>query len=219
MLRWLLVGLLLGGVSCSPQALPAVPTLKILTYNVLQHPIQVGKRVPALLALCKTCDPDVLAFQEVTPWFRELLLREDWVKNYVPSDLSAPGGLLILSKYPMKASFYRALPGRLGRGVMVATLSVGGRDLRVATTHLESHLEDGPIRSAQLDLIFPLLEGMDSALLMGDFNFGDGEEPDTAHLDRRYQDLWKVLRPEDPGFTWNIERSPIDLPPLFGPRL
>ena len=93
--------------------------------------------------------------------------------------------------------------------MLVATLQKDGRRLLAATVHLESYLEDGPVRAAQLGEVFALLGKTEDAVLMGDFNFGDAEEPDSSHLDREYRDVWKVLKPAQPGYTWNVERSPL----------
>src|SRR5690606_23614534 len=69
------------------------------------------------------------------------------------------------------------------------------------------------IRAAQLDEIFAELgrerddPGVVATVFCGDLNFGDGEQPDTAHLDPEFVDLWTTLRPGEPGFTWDIEHS------------
>ena len=78
--------------------------------------------------------------------------------------------------------------------------------ITVATTHAESFLEDGPTRAQQLEVIFGRLAGSGDALVLGDFNFGDGE-PEEARVPAEYVDLWRALRPDEPGFTWDIERS------------
>jgi endonuclease/exonuclease/phosphatase family metal-dependent hydrolase len=45
------------------------------------------------------------------------------------------------------------------------------------------------------------------AVLLGDFNFGDGENPESMHLKTEYVDVWHVTNPDEKGFTWNIEKS------------
>ena len=54
---------------------------------------------------------------------------------------------------------------------------------------------------------FALLAPYEAAVLLGDLNFGDGEQPETGHLARRYVDLWTALHPDLPGYTWDMERS------------
>ncbi len=44
-------------------------------------------------------------------------------------------------------------------------------------------------------------------IFSGDFNFGDGEVPETKHLPSEYIDAWKATSKNAKGFTWNIEKS------------
>lgn len=106
------------------------------------------------------------------------------------------------------------LPGDQRRTLLVSVLRDGSRRLAVATTHMESYLDDGPVRAKQLDAIFPLLERYDDAIFLGDLNFGDGE-PEEKRLRSEYVDLWLKLRPGQPGFTWNMEKSPMALKGSF----
>jgi endonuclease/exonuclease/phosphatase family metal-dependent hydrolase len=187
-------------------------TLTFATYNVLAEETPTAGRVPPLLAILHESDADVIALQEASTWLIKDLLKQEWVrKGYqarTPADGPVnPGGQFILSRLPIREVGFKTLPGPQRRTILTAMLDVGGRRLAVATTHLESRLEDGPVRAKQLDAIFPLLRDADDAVLLGDLNFGDGEEPDTSHLDKAFVDLWRALRPGEPGFTWNIEAS------------
>jgi endonuclease/exonuclease/phosphatase family metal-dependent hydrolase len=187
-----------------------------LTYNVLADPVAVDRRIPKLLEIIGGANADIIGLQEVAPWFLQRLRRQTWIKHYQLSaprtrskeEQEAPGGQLVLSRFPITASTYAILPGRQRRTVVVAEVALpGGRTVAVATVHMESFLEDGPIRAKQLDQMFKLLERHPDAILLGDFNFGDGEQPETGQLKRSYTDLWRALRPKRPGFTWNIEKS------------
>lgn len=187
--------------------------LALLTYNVLADPVSAKRRIPPLLKLLDESDADIIALQEVAPWFMKMLLAEKWVSEkgyHFTKDgqrILMPGGQLIMSKHKIEKATWRILPGRQRRTVLVATLRINGRRMDVATTHMESYLEDGPTRAKQLDAIFPLLKDADDAVFLGDFNFGDGEKPDTDHLDKNYTDMWLALKAKKPGFTWNIETS------------
>ena len=64
------------------------------------------------------------------------------------------------------------------------------------------------VGTKQLDRIFSLVEDASDVFVLGDFNFGDGE-PEGARIPTSYVDLWKALRPTDPGLTWNMEKSPM----------
>ena len=193
-------------------AVVADPTrIRLLTYNVLADPDHVGLRIPPLLELLGRADADVIALQEVAPWLLRALLAQPWTRRYQISRfegrVQAPGGQLVASRFPIVRSLARVLPGRQQRTVVVSVLRVGDTEVAVATTHMESFLEDGPTRARQLDVIFELLRPFSHAVLLGDLNFGDGEQPETARLDRGYGDLWLALWPGEPGFTWDMERS------------
>jgi endonuclease/exonuclease/phosphatase family metal-dependent hydrolase len=224
--EWLIgTGALLGCGAAPPASTERKPSasesdgrptrLRVLTYNVLADPVAVERRVPALLSIFRDADADVLLLQEVAAWFVEILEREGWLTDYraatIDGRLALPNGQMILSRFPIARSRARRLTGRQGRTVLISTITLApGDELVLATTHMESFLEDGPTRAVQLDEIFAELAGETAPTLFGgDLNFGDGEQPDTAHLDPNFVDLWKALHPNDPGLTWNIERSPM----------
>ncbi|MFV8752866.1 endonuclease/exonuclease/phosphatase family protein [Nannocystaceae bacterium ST9] len=224
--EWLIGGgALLGCGTASPNAerteardppLATGPSrLRVLTYNVLADPVEVERRIPRLLEIFRDADADLLALQEVAPWFVEILEREGWLRDYqaarIDGELALPNGQMILSRFPIARSRARRLSGRQGRTVLVSEVTLGADEAFVlATTHMESFLEDGPTRALQLDEIFAELAGeVAPTLFAGDLNFGDGEQPDSAHLDPAFVDLWTRLHPGDPGLTWNIERSPM----------
>lgn len=190
---------------------PRRESLTLLTYNVLGDAARAKERVPKLLEIIGQSKADVIALQEVVPWFLMLAARQEWFREYHATvqdgHIVAPGGQLFLSRLPIVSSGYQVLPGRQNRTVVVAEVVVNGRKMALATTHMESLLEDGPIRAQQLDAIFPLLEAGEDAVLLGDLNFGDGEEPETSRLRARFTDVWLALRPKEPGYTWDIERS------------
>ncbi len=50
---------------------------------------------------------------------------------------------------------------------------------------------------------------------MGDFNFGDLEQPETSYLDSNYTDIWLELNPKKKGHTWNMEENNMALQGSF----
>lgn len=185
--------------------------LKFLTYNVLADKVEIEKRIPALFKMFQDSDADVIALQEVAPWFVELLLKEKWVKNYhmpIEKDqVVVARGLLILSKGPITKITADLLPSRQQRAYLIVDTKIKGIDLKIGTCHLESPLESGEARAKQLDIFFNLLNPADNAILLGDFNFGDGEKPETAKIPNTYTDVWLESNQGKPGFTWDIEKS------------
>ncbi len=215
--RLLVVSVLAGAsLACGGRAddTPAAPvtTLRMLTYNVLADEVHVRERVPELLRILRESEADIIALQEVAPWFAETLLREEWTAAYQRARQNGRTVLarefIVLSRFPVVDHEIIVLPSHQRRTAFSVTLDIDGVQTAVATTHLDSLLEDGPIRAQQLDAIFVHLAKFEEAVFLGDLNFGDGEQPDSAHLSPEYRDAWLALRSSEPGFTWNIEKNP-----------
>jgi len=186
-------------------------TATFVTYNVLADPGLADLRVPELLKIIGDCDADVIALQEVAPWFIQRLVKADWFKEYhaPKSDgkIICPRGLLILSKQPITSSDYGLLPSKQRRSYLIVETKVNGMEFKAATCHLDSFLKEGAVRAKQLDIIFKKLSAGDNAIFLGDFNFSDNEQPETKHLDKAYVDAWTKTNPGKKGYTWNIETS------------
>jgi endonuclease/exonuclease/phosphatase family metal-dependent hydrolase len=203
--------------AASPEPDPPA-SLRVLSYNVLADEVALDRRIPALLRTMQAAQPDLIALQEVAPWFLDWIAGSEWLAAFELATIDGrparPNGQLILSRLPIASSRARRLAGRQGRTVLISQIELGGGErLALATTHMESFLEDGPIRARQLDEIFAELARerddprVSATVLAGDLNFGEGEQPDTAHIDAAFVDLWTALRPDEPGYTWDIEHS------------
>jgi tyrosyl-DNA phosphodiesterase 2 len=192
----------------SPAAAADPKALTFVTYNVLVDEVGLSQRAPVLFRLLRESDADVIALQEVGDWFMDLLKKETWAKEYywVNTSTMNCGGNVILSRYPVSGAGCLPLPGKQARTALLATLDIAGRKMSIATTHMESPLESGALRGRQLDVIFEHLAHAQDAVMLGDLNFGDGEGEDKK-IPADYVDPWKVLKPGDPGYTWNIEKS------------
>ncbi len=185
--------------------------LTFLTYNVLADSRFAKQRIPALMKLLKQSSADIIALQEVTAWFLNRLEKQKWVRSYhkVGSNKGklAPGGLYILSRFPVQQHLYKRVPSHQGRGFLMALLKLHKKTLAVGTVHLESPLKAGAIRVLQMKVAFSHLAKADESVLLGDFNFGDGEQPDTKALPNIYVDPWPMLHPKKDGYTWDIRQS------------
>ena len=185
--------------------------LKCLTYNVLADKVEVEKRIPVLFKMFQESDADVIALQEVAPWFVELLLKEKWIKNYhLPMEkdqVVVARGLLILSKGPITKITADFLPSKQQRAYLIVDTKIKGIDFKIGTCHLDSPLEAGEMRAQQLDIFFNLLNPAENAIMLGDFNFGDGEKPETEKIPATFLDIWQETNKGKPGFTWDIEKS------------
>jgi endonuclease/exonuclease/phosphatase family metal-dependent hydrolase len=83
--------------------------------------------------------------------------------------------VVILSKHPINLLGLHVMPTNMGRRFLMAELTLrtaaGTIKVRVGTVHLES-LANAEVRSAQLNIIYPLLDNeCENSFLMGDFNF------------------------------------------------
>jgi len=186
-------------------------TMTVVTYNILGDGFEKEKRWPALLAILGDSKADVIALQEAVPAFLALLAKEKWAKDYVAAKVDGnTGGQVILSRWPVSRSRLEMLSGRQRRTALIAEIEpFKGESIAVATTHMESPLEAGATRAKQLDEIFRALKDKADAVVLGDFNFGDGEQPDTGRLDKDYADAWTALRGKDAGLTYDLERNPL----------
>jgi endonuclease/exonuclease/phosphatase family metal-dependent hydrolase len=206
----ILVFLLLQVLNAEEKSKPEV-TAKLLTYNVLADQVHLEARLPALFEILKKSDADIIAMQEVAPWFLIELGKQEWLKKYhgtmAEGKLIAPRGLLILSKSPILKVTAELLTTRQHRALLVVETKIKNIKVAVATCHLESPLEASKTRAIQIEEFYKILDKAEHSVFLGDFNFGDGEEPETSMLIPKYVDSWRHTNPKDVGYTWNIEKS------------
>jgi len=181
----------------------------IVTYNVWFDYSTSEERVPKLLDAIEK--PDVIAFQEVKRWFVNDLKRDGRFRNYNIVmkngwNDSIRGGLVILTKSKILEQAYYDLPSTMGRGMLYAVINIDGTSVCIATSHLESRLEDTNLRIKQLKIIFEKTSSCNNLILLGDLNFGDGE-PENEVIDSTYLDVWKTLKGDKLGYTWDIKKN------------
>lgn len=185
--------------------------LRIVTYNVHWRSTHAGPREVALLAELRAADADVIAIQELGTWFAEALDASGFVRDggyaatSVGGETVAPHRLLLLTRFPIRSTLIHAFSWGDSSAV-VTRLEVNGRTIAVANVHLESRLNRQKARVRQLEEVLALL-GDEEAILLGDFNFGDGEEPESSALPAAFADAWLEVNPGDPGITWSRERN------------
>lgn len=188
-------------VSASPSA--PLDVVSVVTLNTWFKEHAREARLAAQHAWLAAHQPDVIALQEVLPDQLEALLSAPWVRasyRTVPDPrlpLAEAGyGVLLLVKAPVVRFSWLPLPSTQGRGLLSAVLPGG---LTVSTVHLESRRPNHAARTAQLACIAEAMKTAESALLVGDFNFDDGDVHPSPH--GPWTDLWSTVRPEDPGYT------------------
>ncbi len=184
----------------------ATQTLTLLTYNAWFMPFADAERSMALLEIIRSGNADIIGIQEVTPKLLGMILEQDWVrKDYLVSDFQGktvePHGVFLLSRFPVRRLAVYNLPGALDRKVLIAELMLNSSVTKIAVLHLESRKKNAHVRTEQLTGLFPLLEDAPHAVLMGDFNLDTVGAAEPSPIDGRYEDVWSILKPEDPGFT------------------
>lgn len=223
----------------TPAEAPAAPlpedgpsgSLRVLTWNVLAPAFWEAwvealgwretsgvRRARELLAASQRLRADLVAFQEVTGPFLRLVSTDPHWRTYhatfqaTPSaGAEPPGGLLILSRHPLTRVHYQKLPSPTGRTLLSARIAIDGQDLTLATLHLESLPEamTGRVRQIQAVAGNRELDSRRRTLIVGDFNHGDADaEQRLPHL-AEWRDTWLLLRPDDAGLTYDVERNPL----------
>lgn len=175
--------------------------LTVATFNIWFNESHQQQRYRAIAELLSRELPDVMVFQEVNDAALEVFLAQPWIReHYRRAAVAGDGryGMLMLSQLPIRRSTYTRLPTRLARGYLTAEFTVGGRDLKIASVHLESGKSAQQLRARQLSILFRAFGDDGDVVLLGDFNLRDTE---NGALDPRYQDVWPRLRPDEPGFT------------------
>ena len=184
---------------------PPLEALSLLTLNTWFSDRDRAVRLDAQLAMLEASDADVIGLQEVTADLLERLQGAPWVqaRYTLPPEPAGPlrshgYGVVLLVKRALAPKRFRWHPfdSQMGRGLLVAELGGG---VEVGTVHLESMRIHHAARTAQLEACAGHLQGADTAVLMGDFNFDDGD----AHPSPLgpFVDLWAAGRPHDPGYT------------------
>ncbi len=192
--------------------------LRVLTWNVQAQGLgeqawgwlgMGSGRASALLREARSVEADLVAFEEVDAPFLAALAEDEagdgaWAGfgRSFSGEGAPPGGLLLLSRLPLARVEAVRLPSALGRAALLAWVDLGGESLVVAVVHLESPLGDGFARKAQMAAVQRHLPRLGLSLWLGDFNFGDGA-PEAAKL-AGWSDAWKVVRPGEAGFTYDL---------------
>lgn len=205
--------------------------MRVLTYNVWFESHAFADRFEAVSEILRLSDADFICLQEVLPEFARGLRSLPWVKRQYsmsdPTGIScAPYGVLMLVRKDLKPRFkLHPLPTEMDRKLLTAACRVDGRDLTVATVHLES-LDCPETREQQLEIIARIIRG--DAILAGDFNFCSYRNYDSGlplENDRLvrvlpgFVDVWTALRGSEPGYTYDSEVNKMIRMPRPDPQM
>ncbi|MEQ8465042.1 poly(A) polymerase [Coleofasciculus sp. E1-EBD-02] len=201
-----------------PSTEATIGTLTIASFNVLcdryeQERIQTAQRLPVIVEHLRRCDADIIALQEATPPLLDVLLEQDWVHSYTISESPAgqtlkPYGLLLLSRLPFTLVEHQY---SAHKRVLVGTWEINGRSLHLAVVHLTSNRAHNAleVRAHQRSVLLNYLKTLPGdGFIVGDFN-SRGDEQEEELSQSGFVDVWTLLHPDDPGYTFNPERNPL----------
>lgn len=179
--------------------------LSVLTWNVWFGLEKPHRRWTELLATVRRLRPDVVAFQEVTAPFLEMLRKEPWVKkSYAISDPRGESirayGNVIMTTLPVGRIEVHPLESEMERKAVVVEARCADSDWAFASVHLDSFRKSAGVRAGQLDRVVDIMSPFDNALILGDFNFCSSWAEENERIPSAYTDLWPVLHSDD-GFT------------------
>jgi|GEM_PF-184633 len=209
----------------SPEALPAPTELTVASFNVLfdlydPELLDTGRRTSAAISLLRSVDADIITLQEVTPPFLQALLDTAWVREHFflsegpEATTVTPYGVVLLSRFPF-ATLTQSMFSRDKRTI-AGEFALGGGLLWVATLHLTSNRDphSANARAAQIRTLLHRAQWMEAhggeapdLVVTGDFNFGDGAPEEQTFAEAGFVDVWKALRPGEPGYTYDPARN------------
>lgn len=202
----------------------------ILTYNVwFREDLQLSARMNAIGAIILEHKPHLICFQEVTPNIYKIFQQSAWWGGYqcsVNPQLASRRAYfcLQLSRMPIVAFHRNPFPNTImGRELCIAKLDApGGKELIVATTHLESPCPAPPTwnqmyspeRVSQAEEAFRQLQDHANVVFGGDMNWDDKLDG-IPPLPKGWCDAWMHLRTGEEGLTYDSKANPM----LTGSRL
>ena len=216
------LGLATGAIAlATPASASPFTTVRVATFNI--HHAAGGDAVVDLERIAgfiDDMDVDVVGLQEVDRHWSE---RSDWADQPAALgkllgmravyganlDLDPPAegqprrqyGTAILSRKPIlrwKNTLLPKFPAGEQRGLLQATIEVGGARITFANTHLQHN--NAEERAAQANAIVELLDDR-RTLLVGDLN-ATAEQPEIQTLTDVYADSWAAVG-EGPGYTYD----------------
>ncbi|OEL13438.1 hypothetical protein BAE44_0025542, partial [Dichanthelium oligosanthes] len=162
-----------------------------LSFNVWsREDVVVYKRMQAIGALVKKHDPDVIFFQEITPYIRSIFEDLAWWNKYYcspvpPEELETEQSFcLLLSKLPLEnTGRWKFANSPTGRGYLEADINPDPatmKPIRVATTQLERPSPPAPMRCmeryAQAEHAVAALSSAENVVFGGDMCWRDGTD-------------------------------------------
>jgi poly(A) polymerase len=195
-----------------------IQKFSVMSFNVLfdlydKDLIYTSKRIPLFIKNLIEISPDIVGLQEVTKPFLDELLSDKWIqKTYYCSEDGLgktinPFGQLILTKYPLKElKIFKFSPYK---NFLMGNLEIGkNQHVSISVIHLTSDKTPDyeTKRFNQIKDLTEFTKDFENQFILGDFNYGDNETKNDDLL-KSFEDSWKLLNPESPGFTFDPETN------------
>jgi endonuclease/exonuclease/phosphatase family metal-dependent hydrolase len=181
----------------------AIQRLRVATYNVWFDAFEFSRRCAAVLRILEEQAADIIALEEVTQPFLDVLLRTPWVQQHYRLsrdhvDPTQRYDVVMLSRLPARFVAH-TLTSIMGRKLHTLEIDTTEGLLAVAGIHLESMRDMTPTRLTQIDECLPRFARARTAIWLGDFNAAPETEEDVRIL-RHFADTWASLK-SAPGYT------------------
>lgn len=181
------------------------PTLRVLTFNLLNDVTHWSERAPLIVEGLRELQPDVIALQEVhlpannAAWIAE---RLDGYQAYLCPKTGPRGlteGEALLSRLPVEDHAVLAF-GRQGRVAHRITVRTAAGPCAIGNAHLFFSAFNDVTRRFQVQRLLGWLPEGIPTVVCGDFN----AEPSYASLRlmrRRFRSAYAVVHGQEPAYT------------------
>ena len=152
-------------------------SLKVLTWNIWFGNLSRSLRYESIMTKSLDAQPDVICFQECTPYFvvnhlsknHRMMAEYEMSDDGIGSSLGSYGVLMLIKKELVPSFSYSSFQSNMGRGLMLGCIKIQNETVSFGTVHLES-LANHDYRTAQLRQCNIQLSSSHN-ILCGDFNF------------------------------------------------
>lgn len=185
-------------------------SIKLLTFNIWFSPHEMQRRMKAIGDILESTTPHLVALQEMTAEHWQICLQHPSFSRYSWSQppprqryYTMLGSSIPFTVPPERQPFRTS---SMERDLLYATVKQEQLPpLVFATSHLES-LDNAQVRAAQIDESLRLLSRTNDAVFCGDTNINPAADGEVG-LPSPWQDAWLTLRPQEPGYTFDVQKN------------
>ncbi len=167
-----------------------IKPITLISYNVYFDNSSGKERYPKIIDLLSKRKYDLIALQECTSEFIELVAADKILGKFtmISGDSRQGYSNIILTQLPLSNSGNLEIPTRMGRSAPFVVLN--SLNLIVVNVHLESGDSEQALRGRQIKEITSVTKEINNSIILGDFNFSQGSEEEkllSEFIDVGYQ--------------------------------